>query len=145
VIPPDIYAALDAEFHFDFDPCPHPRPKDFNGLSADWGKSNWVNPPFRGAVSAWVKKALAEWNMGKLVVIILPCYLNYAMEKLDAAGAEFRWAGYVRFLALEDGEPNPRPRNRLFPCMIIILRPKSVDPGNLSDPDIGQQELKFDS
>jgi phage N-6-adenine-methyltransferase len=25
--PPDIYAALDAEFHFDFDACPHPRPR----------------------------------------------------------------------------------------------------------------------
>ena len=25
--PPDLYAALDAEFQFDFDPCPYPRPK----------------------------------------------------------------------------------------------------------------------
>jgi hypothetical protein len=145
VIPPDIYAALDAEFHFDFDPCPHPRPKDFNGLSVEWGQSNWVNPPFRGAVSQWVKKALTECKKGKLVVFILPCYLNYAMEKLDAAGAEFRWAGYVRFLSLEDGLPNQEPRDRLFPCLIIILRPRPGDPVNPPDHDIGQQEINFDS
>lgn len=25
--PPDFYARLEAEFAFDFDPCPFPRPK----------------------------------------------------------------------------------------------------------------------
>jgi hypothetical protein len=25
--PPDIYSKLDAEFGFDFDPCPYPRPE----------------------------------------------------------------------------------------------------------------------
>jgi len=44
--PPDIYAALDAEFRFDFDPCPFPLPADFDGLTCDWGQSNYVNPPF---------------------------------------------------------------------------------------------------
>ena len=29
--PPDLYAALDAEFHFTFDACPHPRPEGFDG------------------------------------------------------------------------------------------------------------------
>ena len=25
ITPPDLYERLDAEFHFDFDPCPYPR------------------------------------------------------------------------------------------------------------------------
>jgi hypothetical protein len=44
--PPDVYAALDAEFNFDFDPCPYPLPEGFDGLTCEWGQSNYVNPPF---------------------------------------------------------------------------------------------------
>ena len=66
VTPPDVLAALDAEFHFDFDPCPHPRPDGFDGLLVEWGKSNWVNPPLTGGVSAWVKKAILEQSKGSV-------------------------------------------------------------------------------
>lgn len=43
--PPDLYAKLDEEFHFDFDPCPWPKPEGFDGLTCDWGQRNYVNPP----------------------------------------------------------------------------------------------------
>jgi hypothetical protein len=44
--PPELYAQLDAEFQFDFDPCPYPLPEGFDGLNCEWGKSSYVNPPF---------------------------------------------------------------------------------------------------
>jgi hypothetical protein len=44
--PPEVYLALDEEFHFTFDPCPYPRPAGFDGLTIDWGEVNYVNPPF---------------------------------------------------------------------------------------------------
>ena len=44
--PPDVYEKLNAEFNFDFDPCPHPLPVGFDGLTCEWGQSNYVNPPF---------------------------------------------------------------------------------------------------
>lgn len=44
--PPELYAVWDAEFHFDFDPCPWPLPSGFDGLTCEWGQSNYVNPPF---------------------------------------------------------------------------------------------------
>ena len=44
--PPEIYARLDSEFHFDFDPCPYPKPGGFDGLTREWGQSNYCNPPF---------------------------------------------------------------------------------------------------
>jgi len=40
--PPDLYAELDAEFHFDFDPCPYPLPDGFDGLTCEWGSSNYI-------------------------------------------------------------------------------------------------------
>src|SRR3990172_3802918 len=70
-----FYRKLDAEFHFDFDPCPYPRPDGFNGLKENWSKSNWVNPPFVGHDSsraAWVRKAIEEQEKGKSSVLIFP-------------------------------------------------------------------------
>jgi hypothetical protein len=72
ISPPEMYAALDAEFNFDFDPCPNPRPEGFDGLSVEWGQRNYVNPPFTGGVGQWAKKGLKELAKGKLSVFILP-------------------------------------------------------------------------
>lgn len=46
LMPTDLLDKLNDEFSFNFDPCPFPRPDGFDGLETDWGKSNWVNPPF---------------------------------------------------------------------------------------------------
>lgn len=50
--PPELYAELDAEFAFTFDPCPYPLPAGFDGLTCEWGSSNYVNPPFGSVVHA---------------------------------------------------------------------------------------------
>ena len=65
--PPDVYEKLDKEFNFDFDPCPYPLPNGFDGLTRDWGKSNYCNPPFgsimhegrKKGATAWARKAMA--------------------------------------------------------------------------------------
>ncbi len=46
--PPQMMKELQEKYHFDFDPCPHPRPDGFDGLEVPWGKVNWVNPVFEG-------------------------------------------------------------------------------------------------
>lgn len=53
--PKALYDELDAEFKFDFDPCPFPKPEVFDGLTAEWGKSSYVNPPF-GSIMEWPKQ-----------------------------------------------------------------------------------------
>src|SRR5882724_8498488 len=95
--PPDVYQPLDKEFHFDFDPCPYPRPDGYDGVTVEWGQSSFVNPPFRSKDSfnghgptAFVRKAIEENKKGKQVVLLLPVqsYVNLLLE----AGAEARSA-----------------------------------------------------
>lgn len=112
--PSALYTQLNAEFHFDFDPCPHPLPKGFDGLSCEWGMSNYVNPPFgsiivngeRKGPTAWARKALIEWRKGKMVVFVYPLQ-KWVLMLLEATGARVRNLGDVRWCAIEDGSPGP--------------------------------------
>jgi hypothetical protein len=81
--PPEIYLPLDKAFKFDFDPCPFPLPPGFDGLTCEWGQSNWVNPPFGSipppsgkgrkiGATGWMRKAILEQSKGKTSVIVHP-------------------------------------------------------------------------
>jgi hypothetical protein len=120
-IPPEIYDELNQEFDFDFDPCPFPRPKGYNSLSVEWGRRNFVNPPFHreGKIgpTSFARKAIEENQKGKLVVLTLPTqsYVNLLLE----AGAELRSLGRVRWLEVDTGEPTKNPS----PITAFILKP----------------------
>jgi hypothetical protein len=122
--PPDFYEQLNREHHFTFDPCPCPRPDDYNSLVMPWGTSNYVNPPFNkkdapyGGPSAFVRKAIAEREQGNTSVIVLPLPWNLGL--LMAAGAELQYGGIVRWLDVATGKPCPRKA----PQVIAILSPK---------------------
>ena len=117
-----MYDALNREFGFDFDPCPHPRPEGFDGLAIPWGQMNYVNPPFRrtdgntDGPTAFVRKAIKEQAEGRSSVLLLPVqsYVNLLLE----AGAELRSAGRTRFLDTETKEPLPGPS----PTFLAILK-----------------------
>ena len=107
--PPDLMAQLQTEFHFTFDPCPYPKPDNFDGLTCEWGKSNYVNPPFGSIIhegkkkgpTAWARKAIAEHAKGKKTVLVYP--IDKWVLMLLAAGAKVRNLGDVRWHATEDG------------------------------------------
>jgi hypothetical protein len=109
ITPPDLYSALDTEFHFDFDPCPFPLPVGFDGLTCEWGKSNYVNPPFGSIIhqgkkkgpTAWVRKSIEEQQKGNLVVLVYPL-AKWELMLLKAIGTKVRNLGDVRWLATED-------------------------------------------
>jgi len=107
--PPELYASLTARFSFNFDPCPFPKPDDFDGLTCDWGTSSYVNPPFGSIMhegkkkgpTAWARKAIAENAKGKRVVLVYP--IDKWVLMLLAAGAKVENLGDVRWMATEDG------------------------------------------
>jgi hypothetical protein len=123
--PPDLYAKLDAEFRFDFDPCPYPCDWRFDGLRESWGSSNYVNPPFMGP-TAWVRKAISEYKQGKKVVFVFPLD-KWALMML-AAGAEVRNLGDVKWCATEDGLPGEG-TGRHIACFILDPDKKKPESG----------------
>lgn len=69
--PDDFYKELDNKYHFDFDPCPYQS--TFDGLNMEWGKSNFVNPPYSQKLKEkFVLKALQGSRKGKTCVLLLP-------------------------------------------------------------------------
>jgi hypothetical protein len=121
--PPELMAQLQAEFGFDFDACPYPKPNGFDGLSVEWGPSTYVNPPFgsyevpslaehgRGpggkrktpGVTAWARKAIEQSRKGKRVVLVFP--LDKWILMLLDAGAKVRNLRDVKWCSIEDGKP----------------------------------------
>jgi hypothetical protein len=126
--PPEVFTALDAVHGFDFDPCPWPVPEGFDGLTAEWGASNYVNPPFgsimhqgrRKGPTAWARKALEECWKGKRVVFVYP--IDKWVLMLLAAGAVVSNLGDVRWLATEDGSAGAG-TGRHIACFVLEPSP----------------------
>ena len=106
--PPKLYKTLNDEFNFDFDPCPYPLPKNFDGLTTEWGNSNYCNIPFGSIIhegkkkgaTAWVRKALLEHAKGKKIVLLYP--VDKWLLMLIEAGAQIRNLGDIKWCATED-------------------------------------------
>ena len=115
--PPDLLKKIYEEFKIDFDPCPYPKLDDFDGLTCEWGKSNYVNPPFGSIMhqgkndkkpkkkgpTAWARKAIEEHRKGKSIVFVYP--IDKWILMLIKAGAEIRNLGDIKWHSIEDGEP----------------------------------------
>jgi hypothetical protein len=147
--PPTLYAELDAEFHFDFDPCPFPLPEGFDGLMCEWGQSSYVNSPFGSIMhqgkkkgpTAWVRKALEEHAKGKGVVLVYPVdkWVLMLLKEIIGEQAEVRNLGDVRWLATEDGSQG-KGTGRHIAC--FVLRPH--DNAALARKRTAQKGLAFD-
>jgi hypothetical protein len=110
--PPDVYAALDAEFHFTLDPCPHRTPR-LTGLTLSWrGKRVYCNPPYGRGVDRWLAKA----REAKLAVYLLPARTDtYWWHEYAMRADEIRFLrGRLKF----GGSKNSAP----FPSVILVFR-----------------------
>jgi site-specific DNA-methyltransferase (adenine-specific) len=87
--PAALMRSLQREFRFTFDPAPV-KPS-FDGLKVPWGRRNYVNPPY-DAISAWVSKAVAELDQGKVSVFLIPLRMHtrYFCETIFRRAAELR-------------------------------------------------------
>jgi hypothetical protein len=122
--PPELYRQLNDEFAFTFDPCPYPKPDNFDGLDAEWGESNYVNPPFgvvlhkgkKKGATAWARKCIEESKKGKKVVMVYP--IDKWVLMLLEAGAKVRNLMDVKWIATEDGSVGPG-TGRHIACFIL--------------------------
>lgn len=129
--PPDLFAKLDAEFHFTLDPCATPATakcakfytEDVDGLVQDWGTERvFMNPPYGREIPPWTRKARESAAKGALVVGLLPASTDLAWwhEDVVAVGAEVRYLrGRVRFLT-----GGPYRASGFFPSVVVVWRPE---------------------
>ena len=122
--PIDIFNKLDAEFHFDLDPCSTDSnhkcdkyfTKEINGLSKNWGgRRVFCNPPYSN-ISKWVEKAYRESQQDHtLIVLLIPArtdtryFHDYIYQRSE-----------IRFIKgrLKFSGKGSAP----FPSMIVVFR-----------------------
>ena len=115
--PASFYKILDQEFHFDFDPCPFQDPPEFDGLLVEWGKSNFVNPPYSDW-QAWIFKAYEELQKGKTSVFLLASRTDTVAfhEIILPYANEIRFVrGRLKFSDSKQSAP--------FASMVVIFKP----------------------
>jgi hypothetical protein len=105
--PPELYKKLDNEFHFDFDPCPYPQ--TFDSLEIEWGKMNYVNPPFSKPLMPFIHKSIAEQKKGNSSFVVFNS--TSAHNTLLESGAHARSLGRVKWLECETKEELKSPGN----------------------------------
>jgi len=110
---------------FDLDPCATAKSAKAgryysvreDGLKQEWSGHVFVNPPF-SAVTAWVKKAVAERERGDCpsIVLLLPARTDTQWFKVLWEVAPEIWfvTGRIRFQGADSSAP--------FPSMVVILR-----------------------
>ena len=94
-----------------FDPCPLCSLVD--GLKIEWGKSNFVNPPY-SQLKRWIEKSIQEHAKGRKVLLLIPARTDTkAFKLLFEYGSEIAFiTGRLRF-----NEANAAP----FPSMLVKL------------------------
>lgn len=111
--PPDVYAALDKEFGFDFDPCPLNHDGSWDGRAISWeGRRVFCNPPYGRGLEAWLKKA----READVAVFLLPARTDTKWWHEHAMLAdEIRFLrGRLRFGKAKTGAP--------FPSVLLVYR-----------------------
>jgi len=117
--PDDLYDILNKEFNFDFDPCPTFYgivTAKFDGLTINWKKSNYCNPPYNNQ-KAWVEKAYNESLKNKICVMLLPARTDTKLfhDFIFKKAYEIRFIkGRLKFKQYTNSAP--------FPSMIVIFK-----------------------
>lgn len=110
ITPEEVYKELDKVYHFDFDPCPYNTGDIIiDGLAVDWGRSNFVNPPYsRLLKEAFVNKGVEEMHKGNSSVFLLPVSTSTKLfhETIVPNSAKITfWKGRIKFYK-KDAEGN---------------------------------------
>jgi len=126
--PKDLYEKLDAEFNFDYDPCPIsfiPITAENDGLLKNWGERNFINPPYsRKLKEAFVKKSIEESKKGKLCVCLLPVSTSTVLfhDYIQPNASEIRFLrGRVKFIGTNTFGEKVSKKAGMHDSMVIIF------------------------
>ena len=129
--PTELYNILDNEFHFDFDPCPlmvGEIDPSKDGLSIDWGNSNFVNPPYsRKLKEAFVKRAVEMQAIGKTSVLLIPVSTSTALfhDIILPNATDVRFLrGRVKFIGVNTFGEKVTDKCGMHDSMVVVLRGK---------------------
>ncbi len=115
--PPEFYNELNKEFNFDFDPCPYNEGVIINdGLKIDWGKSNFVNPPYSQKLKEqFIIKGIEEMKKGNISVFLIPVSTSTKLfhDYIKPNASEIRFIkGRIKFGKIDDNEEFYLPLNK---------------------------------
>ena len=121
--PPELFAALDAEFHFTLDvaadaknaKCKKYIDEEMDGLKQPWSGVSFCNPPYGRDVDKWVAKAVRETLNGVTTVMLLPARTDVQwFHKYIYNRFETRFIrGRLKFVGAGSSAP--------FPSMIVVF------------------------
>lgn len=118
--PTEFYDKLNEVYNFDFDPCP--LNSDFDGLNTEWGKRNYVNPPF-SKIPSFLDKGLQELSRGNLSVFLITARVSskywaekvwpmasevYFLEKLTFSGYKNKFPVPLALVVFDPSQPVPK-------------------------------------
>jgi len=132
--PKDLYDELNQEFNFDFDPCPicfDEITPDKDGLLVEWGKRNFINPPYsRRLKEAFVKRAVEESDKGNLCVCLLPVSTSTALfhDYIKPNADDIRFIrGRVKFIGINTFGEKVSNKAGMHDSMIVIFKPANKE------------------
>ena len=113
--PKAVYQGLDAEFHFDWDPCPLDGIENGKApLFADWrGRRVFCNPPYGPKIGEWLQRGLEA----ELAVFLIPARTDtrWFHEIVLPKASEIRFIkGRLKFGDAKNSAP--------FPSMIVVFQ-----------------------
>jgi site-specific DNA-methyltransferase (adenine-specific) len=130
--PESFYKKLNEEFNFDHDPCPLTYDEiedDTDGLLIEWGKRNFINPPYsRKLKEAFILKAIEESKKGKLCVMLLPVSTSTKIfhEHILPNADEIRFVkGRIRFEGYNTKGQFVAHKTPMHDSMIVVFGDKT--------------------
>jgi len=120
--PDDLFAEIDAVFHFDLDACATAEnakcerffAKDQDALLQRWHGTVWMNPPYGRQIGAFMKKAYEESQHGATVVCLVPSRTDTAWwHRYAKRGQIIFLRGRLRFGGSQTSAP--------FPSAIVVF------------------------
>ena len=112
--PDNLFAALDAQFHFTRDVCASPSntkcesfwSEEDSCLNKTWDGVNWMNPPYKN-MKVFIKKAYEE-RENAITVCLIPARTNTKWwHELCMQGEVYFICGRPKFKDCKYGLPQP--------------------------------------